>query len=245
MEKDPNDAFHQRMTGGGANDLDGEAPDHTTPESQGETQQQLMFPSALQRDLSSDGKLTMASASHPSLDIRPVAQCDPNVFQMLAEWHHTQFGGRTVETRVAELWKIKSSSIAECHSLTSAVLPEAIPNCLIAFTDGAVAGSVRLVADDFDGLRPQYWPWLGTLCVHPEKRGTGIGTRLVQECQAAAAEAGSSTIFLWAANDMAEKLYSRLGWTVVERTSPPHDIPGKKVGIDLIAIMKSPSTHIR
>ena len=77
-------------------------------------------------------------------------------------------------------------------------------------------------------------PWLATLFVLPEMRGKGVGSALAN----AAAEvvqsgACADSLYLWACERaVAEKMYAKLGWEVIEETAAPHG------DFDIAIIMK-------
>src|SRR5437867_10096139 len=87
---------------------------------------------------------------------------------MLAEWHHGEWGyirpGDTVEERQKRLK-------AECGHLQ-------IPTTIIAIENGEALGSISLLEDDMD-THKHLSPWLASLFVVPQKRGRGIGAKLV------------------------------------------------------------------
>lgn len=86
----------------------------------------------------------------------------------------------------------------------------------IAEVDGEPAGCVFCMRKDDRTAQ------LRLLLVEPRARGTGIGTRLVEECLRFARRAGYQEIALWT-NDVladARRIYERAGFTLVE--SKPH-----------------------
>ncbi|MGE0354403.1 MAG: N-acetyltransferase family protein [Gemmatimonadales bacterium] len=93
---------------------------------------------------------------------------------------------------------------------------------------GARDGAIFLVARDAEGivgtvqLHPAWAPnqphraEITKLLVHRRGRQTGLGTRLMQAVEAAAAQAGFSLLTLDAKRGApAERLYRRLGWVAV------------------------------
>jgi GNAT superfamily N-acetyltransferase len=92
---------------------------------------------------------------------------------------------------------------------------EHIPVSLVAIDRGKVIGMIALKTSDFKA-RPNLGPWLAGLYVDKLQRGKGVGTRLVHEIEKLAARLGASKLFL--VTDDAENFYSKLSWSVLERT---------------------------
>ena len=90
-----------------------------------------------------------------------------------------------------------------------------IPVSLVAIDRGKVIGIIALKTSDFKA-RPNLGPWLAGLYVDKLQRGKGVGTRLVHEIEKLAARLGASKLFL--VTDDAENFYSKLSWSVLERT---------------------------
>jgi GNAT superfamily N-acetyltransferase len=130
----------------------------------------------------------------------------PEFISTLACWHHEEWSylrpGDTIEARTARLR-------AECGR-------GQIPSVFIAFSGGTLFGSAMLIAHDMD-TRMDLTPWLAGVFVTPDYRRRGIGSALVGRVVQGAAELGVRRLYLFTPS--AERMYSRLGWSAVERTS--------------------------
>lgn len=129
----------------------------------------------------------------------------PEYLIELAGWHHGEWGrlhpGDTVEKR-AERMKAHLGK-------------KQVPTTFVALADGEPVGSASLVGCDMEG-REDLTPWLASVYVVPEYRRRGVGStlvnRVVEEAQALSVE----TLYLFTWDQ--ERLYARLGWSVLERT---------------------------
>ena len=143
----------------------------------------------------------------------------PHFVPRLAALHHAEWAWIDPEWTLDE-----ARSNLEIHTAGTAV-----PTTLVAFVDGALAGSVSLLANDHSRIR-KWSPWLASLLVLPEFRGRGIGAALVGEAVAIATRFGIERLYLY--TDDAAPFYARLGWSMVERL----DIDGKGTEVDVMGI---------
>ena len=93
---------------------------------------------------------------------------------------------------------------------------EEIPTIFVAISDGALLGSAMLIDHDMD-TRMELSPWLAGVFVAPDHRGRGIASALVRRVVECAATLGITRLYLYTPS--AERLYSQLGWSPLERTS--------------------------
>ena len=84
---------------------------------------------------------------------------------------------------------------------------------LAGFLDGALVGTVQVIL-----AAPPNQPHRGEitkLLVHRSGRRRGIAQRLMEQAETEALTEGKTLLVLDTADDTAERLYSRLGWTFV------------------------------
>ena len=141
----------------------------------------------------------------------------PQYVPRLAALHHAQWS-----------WIDPDWTLEEAHAnLAIHTAGTAIPTTRVALVDGALAGSVSLLANDHSRIR-RWSPWLASLLVLPEFRNRGIGAALVREAVAIAKRLGIARLYLY--TDDARPYYERLGWSLVGR----HPLDG--MDVDVMAI---------
>lgn len=89
-----------------------------------------------------------------------------------------------------------------------------LPSLLIAHDGETFLGSILLIEDD-NSLRPQYTPWLAALLTHPDHRGKGVATRMMNGLEALARANGIHTLYL-NADPVMRPFYEAHGWTCIE-----------------------------
>jgi ribosomal protein S18 acetylase RimI-like enzyme len=84
---------------------------------------------------------------------------------------------------------------------------------LVAEDEGHIVGTVQLVFD-----LPENQPHradVSKMLVHRRARNRGIAAALMRELEVAARECGKTVLVLDTANDVADRLYRRMGWHAV------------------------------
>jgi predicted N-acetyltransferase YhbS len=95
---------------------------------------------------------------------------------------------------------------------------KSLPLTLVAIEAGEPVGTASLKAFDME-TRNDLTPWLTSLHVAEPWRRRGIGSNLVKAIEQKAVELGIRKLFLFTPDsDLVALFYSRLGWTVKERT---------------------------
>jgi len=125
---------------------------------------------------------------------------------VLANWHYAEWASLLPEWSHAE-------ALADLQSHTQR---RRIPTTLVALAEGRLLGSVSLLTKDLDGWE-HLTPWLASFYVIPDRRGEGIGTRLIRRAIEEACELGVPTLHLFTAGQ--EAFYLRLGWRRLAITS--------------------------
>jgi GNAT superfamily N-acetyltransferase len=124
----------------------------------------------------------------------------------LAQWHHKEW---------AYLRPGDSLGARETR-LREACGHEEIPTIFVALSDNTLLGSAMLIDHDMD-TRMELSPWLAGVFVAPDHRRQGIGSALVRRVVECATTLGVSRLYLYTPS--AERLYSQLGWSPLERTN--------------------------
>lgn len=124
---------------------------------------------------------------------------------VLAGWHHGEWGylhlGDTAEKRAERM---------KAH-----LGVKQVPTTFVALADGEPVGSASLVGYDMEG-REDLTPWLASVYVVPEYRRRGVASALVKRVVEEARTLDIETLYLFTWER--ERLYTRLGWSVLERT---------------------------
>jgi predicted N-acetyltransferase YhbS len=95
---------------------------------------------------------------------------------------------------------------------------KSLPLTLVAIEAGEPVGTASLKAFDME-TRNDLTPWLTSLHVAEPWRRRGIGSNLVKAIEQKAVELGIRKLFLFTTDaDLVALFYSRLGWTVKEKT---------------------------
>jgi GNAT superfamily N-acetyltransferase len=99
-----------------------------------------------------------------------------------------------------------------------------MPITLIAHDERGVLGTASLKASEMDIL-PDLTPWLSSVYVHPDHRGTGVAKALVEEIEKIARQAGFKKLYVF--NPITHGVFEKLGWSVVQTMT----FGGKEIGI--------------
>jgi GNAT superfamily N-acetyltransferase len=99
-----------------------------------------------------------------------------------------------------------------------------MPITLIAHDERGVLGTASLKASDMD-LVPEYTPWLSSVYIHPDHRGTGVAKALVDEIEKIARHLGYKKLYVF--NPIAHGVFEKLGWSLLKTVQ----FGGKEIGI--------------
>jgi predicted N-acetyltransferase YhbS len=129
----------------------------------------------------------------------------PEEAQNLGRLHHAEWGDL-----YAPQWSLEEA-IAE---LEDHALRRDLPTTLVAMEEDRLIGSVALIEDELPhDVSPELrtlGPWLASLYVLPERRGRGLGKRLVAAVEAFAQTQGQQRLYLFTEHQ--EQYYLPLGW---------------------------------
>lgn len=138
--------------------------------------------------------------------IEVVTLCDrPEFIPLVARWNWEEW---------SDLLPCDSCGkfAEDLHALTRR---DGIPTTFLALEDGEPVATSSLIPDDLE-TRPELTPWLASLYVVPEKRGRGLGERMVKHAVEVARAFGIGTLHLYTPGR--EAFYRRLGWEFLEAT---------------------------
>ena len=125
------------------------------------------------------------------------------LIETIGRWHWDEWGHADPEGSVED-WTAR---------LGDRVLRDKIPTSYVALSEQReLLGSVTLVDCDMH-TRPELWPWLAGLFVHPDARDRGVGKSLALHAMEQVGLMGIDKLYLYTAP--AEELYLRLGWRVI------------------------------
>jgi predicted N-acetyltransferase YhbS len=125
---------------------------------------------------------------------------------LLAAWHHREW---------ADLLPGWSLAQAEAE-LRSHVHRRSVPTTFVVLDGGRPVGSTSLLTEDLDGWE-HLTPWVASVYVIPERRGQGLGGRLVARAVEEARALGVPAVYLWTAGQ--DGYYARLDWSPLDRAA--------------------------
>ncbi len=99
------------------------------------------------------------------------------------------------------------------RGLFGRIIETEMPITLVAHDERGVLGTASLKATEMDVL-PNYTPWLSSVYVHPDHRGTGVSKALVGEIEKIARDAGHKKLYVF--NPITQGVFEKLGWSVQE-----------------------------
>ncbi len=128
----------------------------------------------------------------------------PHHISTLAQWHHDEWSylnpGSSVEKRIEKMRTYLGENL--------------IPTMLIAVEGNDVLGSAALIASDMD-TKPELSPWLANVYVRADKRGLGVGAKLVKSVMDLAKQNQLPRIYLFTPDQ--ENFYAKMGWQTLSK----------------------------
>ncbi|MCW8933743.1 MAG: GNAT family N-acetyltransferase [Gammaproteobacteria bacterium] len=131
--------------------------------------------------------------------------CHSQFTPILAQWHQDEWRNISPDLSTRKRVDLYKSYKSEA----------VIPSCLIAMSDGKLAGSSSLVFSDMD-THSHLTPWLASVYVHKKFRCQGIASQLIQRCIENAHQSGAKTLYLFTADQ--SSFYMKRGWNMLETT---------------------------
>ena len=125
----------------------------------------------------------------------------PMLSHVVGRWHRDEWG-EADPGGSAESWS---------EALAARAGRGDVPTVWVAFLDASPIGSVALVEHDMD-TREDCTPWLSGVYVLPAFRRRGVGRRLIQTCESAAAALEYQTLYL---HTVIPDFYARYGWVAL------------------------------
>lgn len=150
------------------------------------------------------------------IKIKPLAQFPNYLPDIVRLWSET----------IGKKWST-TPSIEEVELRFKTHLNEDIlPLAYIAIDGNKAIGMCCLRIEDGGISRPEFFPWLGGICVEENYRKHGIGKLLIEVVKSKAHEMGFKKLYLWTFEKNIADWYTRNGWIQL-----PDDmiVDGKKI----------------
>jgi predicted N-acetyltransferase YhbS len=128
---------------------------------------------------------------------------DQKYIPLIATWLHKEFvenikPGISLENVIQKLHSHKKQEF---------------PITMIAKEGDQCVGTISLFENDFKGMKVK--PWLASLIVDKQHRGTGIGKGLINEITNVALNMGYKKLYL--RTEHAAEYYKKLGWLFIDK----------------------------
>jgi GNAT superfamily N-acetyltransferase len=144
---------------------------------------------------------------HPGPVVRPAAECELDAVAAL-------FAPALASYRGSDADRLLDSYLAELQDVRPRF---ELAEIYVALHEGRLAGSVAFYSDvRLEGWSsfPEGWAGFRALVVHPDARGAGVGTALIETCVARTRSVGAPVLGLHTIELLADavRLYERLGF---------------------------------
>lgn len=149
------------------------------------------------------------SAVIPNIEVKAMSK--EITFELLADCsHHIP--------QISELWFkelgqewVPNASAAKAEKYYSTHLNrDDLPLTWVALSGDQPIAIASLRTED--GIRKDLAPWLGSLVVHPDYRGQGLGEKLIDLIKQQAREMGYEKLYLFTLHPTIPNWYAKLGW---------------------------------
>ena len=161
-----------------------------------------------------------------SFKIHPLSSF-PDATQICAAWSFGEWGQSNPGKNL--------SDAVERYKKTARDMDDNLPASWLAILDNTVTGMASLKISDHPDLL-NLSPWLASVYVHTDYRGTGVAKALCLHVKKEAQKRGFDKLYLF--THTAESMYSKLGWQKIRELkthNPAQQNPDILMVADLIA----------
>ncbi|MCX2534749.1 GNAT family N-acetyltransferase [Plesiomonas shigelloides] len=128
----------------------------------------------------------------------------PHLIDHIARWHfdewHSLYPERTLDDFAADL----RESLGE----------HAVPSTWLIFHQGELSGTAAVLQHDMETNR-ELTPWLANVYIKQDKRGLGLGRKVVHHVMSAHGKQSDEPLFLFTEDQQA--FYQSMGWQEIKQ----------------------------
>ena len=137
------------------------------------------------------------------IEIKLLKECQSHIPTLAGLWYQG----------ISKQWVPNSSIQRAAASLHDHLNHDTMPLTMVALSQGKAIGMASLREND--GIRPDLFPWLGSLVVDPNHQRQRIGEKLIDSVINQAKIFGHRELYLLAFDQTIPAWYSRLGWNII------------------------------
>ena len=128
----------------------------------------------------------------------------PEAVDPLARWHYGEWAHLYPEQSLQDF----------ADDLRRSLRGAPVPATWVLVDEEGIWGSASVIEQDMT-TNQHLGPWLASVYVHPDKRGKGLGGKLIAAVMEACRQNGLAELFLFTPGQ--EYFYRTLGWTTLKR----------------------------